>query len=641
MLKVLSVASEVFPLVKTGGLADVAGALPGALTRESVEMRTLAARLSRGDRQARRGRAGIAYSDAVRRPGDGARGARPAASISSSSTRRICSTGRAILSRPGRPRLARQRPALRRAGARRRRYRQGRRRRLRARCRPRATTGRRRWRRPICITTAARGPATVLTIHNLAFQGHFPACAARAARPAADAMTIDGVEYFGGVGFLKAGLQLADRITTVSPTYAREIMTPEFGHGARRPAARPRAAVVEGIVNGIDDEVWNPETDAHLPQTYSALRLDMRGAQQDGAAAAHGSRDEARRAAVRRRFAPVQPEGARSAARRPADVSSRRAARLGVARHRRRRSIELGFAEAARAYAGAVGCVFGYDETLAHLMQAGSDFLVVPSRFEPCGLTQLCALRYGATPIVARVGGLADTVIDANEAALTAGVATGVQFYPPDAERASAMRSARALGLLSRPADDAPTAAQRHARRRFLARPRQALRRALSRPGGERRVRERTRKAAAPLGIARSRPEGADVARLLRACERRLISACSTRPANMRPRACAADAGDGGVHRGAGRGLARGRALRLSRRRPVRARARPSLRRLQAAGRPLCGCDRPPLPAAPLDVRARRRQRRRSRPNAMRRGAPSGEAGPPARRLGATRSSTN
>jgi starch synthase len=116
------------------------------------------------------------------------------------------------------------------------------------------------------------------------------------------------------------------------------------------------------------------------------------------------------------------------------------------------KSIEQGFAAAQETYAGSVGCVFGYSEPLAHLLQAGSDFLVVPSRFEPCGLTQLCALRYGATPIVARVGGLADTVIDANEAALTAGVATGIQFYPPTA---GAIRDglARALAFHR----DAPT----------------------------------------------------------------------------------------------------------------------------------------------------------------------------------------
>ena len=127
----------------------------------------------------------------------------------------------------------------------------------------------------------------------------------------------------------------------------------------------------------------------------------------------------------------------------------------------------------AAAYPEQVGCVIGYDETLAHLIQAGVDFLVVPSRFEPCGLTQLCALRYGAAPLVARVGGLADTVIDANEAALAAGVATGVQFYPPDI---GALDHAlgRAFDLYADPQVDAAAAAQRDARRRFLARARPA-----------------------------------------------------------------------------------------------------------------------------------------------------------------------
>ena len=106
----------------------------------------------------------------------------------------------------------------------------------------------------------------------------------------------------------------------------------------------------------------------------------------------------------------------------------------------RRPALEAGFAAAARRCAGPVGCVIGYDEELAHLIQAGADSIVVPSRFEPCGLTQLCALRYGALPVVARVGGLADTVIDANEAAVAAGVATGVQFAPPRSKR-SPMRS--------------------------------------------------------------------------------------------------------------------------------------------------------------------------------------------------------
>ena len=101
-----------------------------------------------------------------------------------------------------------------------------------------------------------------MTIHNLAFQGQFPGSDLRVARPAASRLRIDGVEYYGGVGFLKAGLQLADAITTVSPTYAAEIRTPAGRHGARRPARTPRRRRLSGILNGIDTEVWNPATDA-------------------------------------------------------------------------------------------------------------------------------------------------------------------------------------------------------------------------------------------------------------------------------------------------------------------------------------------------------------------------------------------
>jgi starch synthase len=114
-------------------------------------------------------------------------------------------------------------------------------------------------------------------------------------------------------------------------------------------------------------------------------------------------------------------------------------------------ALEAGFTAAAAARPDSVGCVIGYDEKLAHLFQAGADFIVVPSRFEPCGLTQLCALRYGAIPIVARVGGLADTVIDANEAAKAAGVATGFQFHPPSVE-ALAHALDRALEISHEPA---------------------------------------------------------------------------------------------------------------------------------------------------------------------------------------------
>ncbi len=146
------------------------------------------------------------------------------------------------------------------------------------------------------------------------------------------------------------------------------------------------------------------------------------------------------------------------------------------------KAIEKGFAAAALAHKGAVACVFGYDEALAHLMQAGSDFIVVPSRFEPCGLTQLCALRYGATPVVARVGGLADTIIDANDAAI--GGRRRHRRPVLAGRRAVARLRARARArLVSRRRDDAAHAPQRHARGRLVARPRQALRRDLPRAG--------------------------------------------------------------------------------------------------------------------------------------------------------------
>ncbi len=120
-----------------------------------------------------------------------------------------------------------------------------------------------------------RRPGTIITVHNLAFQGAFSSAILSAIGLPPQAMAIDGVEYYGAVGYLKAGLQFADRITTVSPTYAREIMTTEAGMGLDG-LLRQRAPVVSGILNGIDEEVWNPATDAHLPQPYNAQRIDNR-----------------------------------------------------------------------------------------------------------------------------------------------------------------------------------------------------------------------------------------------------------------------------------------------------------------------------------------------------------------------------
>jgi starch synthase len=432
-LKVLSVASEIFPLVKTGGLADVAGALPGALKREGVLVRTLVPAYPAVKAKLAEVSTAGEYTDLFGGPARVLAGAAAGLDL-------FALDAPHLYDRPGNPYLrpdgldwpdnARRFAALARVGA-------------------DIGLGAIGAFRPevvhahdwqAALTPAylhfASGlrPATVVTIHNLAFQGHFPLSAFWELGLPERALTIDGVEYFGGVGYLKAGLRLADRITTVSPTYAREITTPEFGM-ALDGLLRSRASALHGILNGIDDVVWNPAADPAVPQNYSALRIDMRARNKTALQSKLGLTPSADRPlfAVVSRLSDQKGLDLMLPALPQLVAKGGQFALLGSGE----RALEEGFADAAANQAGSIGCVFGYDERLAHLLQAGADFVVVPSRFEPCGLTQLCALRYGATPIVSRVGGLADTVIDANEAATAAGVATGLQFSPTSVEALS------------------------------------------------------------------------------------------------------------------------------------------------------------------------------------------------------------
>lgn len=233
-------------------------------------------------------------------------------------------------------------------------------------------------------------------------------------------------EYYGLFGFLKTGLALADRLTTVSPTYARELTTPEFGQGLDG-LLRAREGALSGILNGIDTTVWNPAEDVALAAPFSA-------AEPAGKAAS--------RAALAERFAIEPPSGplfgiiSRLTRQKGLDLlpdalpALLDAGGALVALGSGDEDLEERFSAMAQAHPGRVGVALGYDEPLSHQIQAGCDALLVPSRFEPCGLTQLCALRYGTIPVVARTGGLADTVIDANPAALAVGAATGVVHMP-------------------------------------------------------------------------------------------------------------------------------------------------------------------------------------------------------------------
>lgn len=441
-LSVLSVVSEVYPLVKTGGLADVAGALPLALAAEQVETTTLLPGYPAVLRALAGGQEVHAIADLFGGPARLIRGQAAGLNL-------IAIDAPHLYRRAGNPYVTADGldwpdNAIRFAalsfiasvlavgtvpGV-----------------APDVVHGHD-WQAGLTPAylhyRGGRRPGTVMTIHNLAFQGLFPADLLPTLGLPPEALEINGVEYYGKIGFLKAGLQLADRITTVSPSYAVEICTPDGGMGLDG-LLRMRQSVLEGILNGIDDTVWDPATDNLINTPFSVRRM-VRRTRNKAALQEKLGLDANPKALLLGVVSRLTTQKGLDLLLSGLDEwldDDLQLALLGTGD----RTLEHGFTAAAARYPGQVACVIGYDESLAHLMQAGADVLLVPSRFEPCGLTQLCALRYGAVPVVARVGGLADTVIDANEAALAAGSATGVQFSPVTRENLGmAIRRIRSL----------------------------------------------------------------------------------------------------------------------------------------------------------------------------------------------------
>jgi starch synthase len=268
----------------------------------------------------------------------------------------------------------------------------------------------------------------VCTIHNLAFQGQFSfGIGERLGLPAA-ALSFGCLEYYGGIGYLKGGILCSDVVTTVSPAYAREILSPELGMGLDGVLQQRRSALY-GIVNGIDSDIWDPASDPVIPRRYDARSLPRR-------------RDN--RAAVLERFGLADAGGPLFAAltrltwQKGADLFPEAAEEIVlhggqlVVCGQGDAAIEAALRDCAARHPGRVSVHIGFTEELAHLIVSGADVLIQPSRFEPCGLTQLYAMRYGAIPLVGRTGGLSETIIDANDAAMAEGVATGFQFHPVD-----------------------------------------------------------------------------------------------------------------------------------------------------------------------------------------------------------------
>ena len=290
--------------------------------------------------------------------------------------------------------------------------------------------------------------ANVFTVHNLAFQGLFPMHDWPLLGLGSRLMSPSGLEYHGQLSFMKAGLKFAQRITTVSPSYALEIATHEFGCGLDG-VIRGRGADVSGILNGIDDAVWNPATDPAIAQRYESRQMAGKLA--------------CRRALQAELGLDVDEQAllitivSRLTAQKGVDlllVALPELLRQGVqlaVQGTGEAALETAFQMAARAHPGRVHVFVGYDEARAHRLVAGADLIAVPSRFEPCGLTQMYGLRYGTLPLVRRVGGLADTVVDATEPALAAAEATGFVF---DAATPQALERAvrRALEAKATPA---------------------------------------------------------------------------------------------------------------------------------------------------------------------------------------------
>ena len=285
-----------------------------------------------------------------------------------------------------------------------------------------------------CNANGQAPPATVMTIHNIAYQGCFPAsCFSDLALPE-QVYGVHGVEFWGGVGFLKAGLVYADKITTVSRTYAHEIQGPRAGNGFDG-LLRDRHHDVVGIVNGVDYDVWNPAADPHLPAPYWRENLA-------GKAAA--------KAELQRQLG-LDPDPDALLFGSVNRIAWLKGIDLLIGAipnlvHRGAQLALLGngdpwyegtLAELERQYKGRVVCHVAFNEALSHLIQGAADAVLVPSRSEPCGLTQLYALRYGTVPVVRHVGGLADTVVNAEPWNLAAGIATGFVFWDPSIEALS------------------------------------------------------------------------------------------------------------------------------------------------------------------------------------------------------------
>ena len=429
-MRVLFASSEVFPLIKTGGLADVSGALPAALAEAGADVRILLPGYPQAMEAAGARREVGLLGDPL---GIGAEARLMSGKLPDSGVPVWLIDCPALFERDGGPyqdTLGRDWPdnALRFG--------------LLSRVAAQLCTdgSPAKWRPQILHcndwqTGLAPAylhawellgrPATVFTIHNIAYQGQFPPETVSRLGFPPEMYAMEGLEYYDSLSFLKGGLYYSDRLTTVSPRYAKEIQTPAFGCGIEGLLAK-RSAELTGILNGADYGIWNPATDAYLAHPFKpgdpAGKADNKAALQQELGLAQSPQ------------APLMVIVSRLNDHKGMDLvlavlptilaMGAQVALVGTGDHH----LEDGFRAAAAAHPTQVAARIGYSEQLAHRMMAGGDILLMPSRFEPCGLTQFYAFRYGTVPVAHATGGLADTLVDTGYDTLMTGTANGFVF---------------------------------------------------------------------------------------------------------------------------------------------------------------------------------------------------------------------
>ncbi|HZE62201.1 MAG TPA: glycogen synthase GlgA [Burkholderiales bacterium] len=275
----------------------------------------------------------------------------------------------------------------------------------------------------------------IMTVHNLAFQGLFDAALLDRLELPRATFAVEGLEFYGKLSFLKGGLVYSDAISTVSPTYAREIQTEELGCGLDG-VLRERRSVLRGIVNGIDGEIWNPAADAHLAERYSWSSVEKKAANKRALQQRMNLRQDP--------GAPLLAAVCRFTHQKGVDLIAGAADELlGLGAQlcvlgRGEPELEAAFAALVARHPGSVAAAIGFNEELAHLIEAGADMFLMPSRFEPCGLNQMYSQRYGTPPVARATGGLADTITDgetgflferAESAALVGAVKRALEAY--------------------------------------------------------------------------------------------------------------------------------------------------------------------------------------------------------------------